>query len=81
MADVSVAQKQRKRKLNFSVLKLNILTNKVEENFDILHSKLTNSLTNVRKNGIWAEITREVNAAGVACRTVNDIKEKWKKGG
>jgi hypothetical protein len=41
-------------------------------------SKLTNTTTNQRKNKIWDDITKEINAIGVAYRTASEIKEKWK---
>ena len=57
---------------------MNILTSKVEENLDVIQSKLTNSVTNQRKNKIWDDITREINAVGVVNRTAHEVKEKWK---
>ena len=64
--------------MNFSVSKINKIMEKIEENIDIIQSKLTNSITNKRKQGIWASITAEVNAIGVAECSVQDIKDKWK---
>jgi hypothetical protein len=43
-----------------------------------LQSKLTNAITNRRKNKIWDDITKEIKAIGVAYRTAIKIKEKWK---
>ena len=78
MAEVSLEKQRKKRKLNFTVSEINILTSKVEENLDVLQSKFTNSVTNQRKNKIWDDITREINAVGVANRTSHEVKEKWK---
>ena len=78
MAEVSFEKPRKKRKLNFTVSEINILTSKVEENLDVIQSKFTNSITNQRKNKIWDEITCEVNALGVANRTAHEVKEKWK---
>jgi hypothetical protein len=78
MAEVSTEKQRKKRKLNFTVSEINILTSKVEENLDIIQSKFTNSVTNQRKNKIWDNITKEVNAIGVASRTTHEGKEKWK---
>ena len=50
----------------------------VHENLNILQSKLTNAITNQRKNKIWDNITKEINAIGVANRTTSEVKEKWK---
>ena len=60
MAEVSTEKQRKKRKLNFTVSEINILTSKVKENLDIIQSKFTNSVTNQRKNKIWDNITKEV---------------------
>lgn len=78
MAAVSLTKQRKKRKLNFTVSEMNILTDKIEDNLQVLQSKLTNSITNQRKNKIWDSITRDVNAIGVANRTTHEVKEKWK---
>ena len=39
---------------------------------------MSNSVTSQRKNKIWDDITREINAVGVAKRTAHEVKEKWK---
>ena len=41
-------------------------------------TKLQSSLTNKKKKEVWREITAKVNAFGVALRTEDDIKKKWK---
>ncbi|XP_028419250.1 fibrinogen silencer-binding protein-like [Dendronephthya gigantea] len=79
MADVLQDKQRKKRKLNFTLSEVNILLNKVEDNLEVIQSKLTNAITNKRKNAVWDAITRDINAAGVANRTVNEVKEKWKK--
>ena len=76
-ANISM-KSERKRKMNFSVSEINKITGKVEENLDVIQSKLTNSITNKKKQEIWAKITAEVNSIGVAERSVQDIKDKWK---
>ena len=59
-------EKSRKpRKHNFSASEVSVLTEKVEENLQILQSKLTNSVTNQKKKNVWTEITAAVNAVGV----------------
>ena len=55
------------RKINLSVSEIAILTDKVEENLSVLQRKLTNSVTNQKKN-----------AVGVEMRTVHEVREKWK---
>ena len=63
---------------NFSASEIAILTEKVEENLSIIQSKLTNSVTNQKKNEIWCKIADAVNAVGVARRTTTEVREKWK---
>ena len=46
--------------------------------FEVLQSKLTNAVTSQRKNKIWDDITKEINATGAANRTTHEVKEKWK---
>ena len=75
----SADEKSRKpRKYNFSASEVSVLTEKVEENLQILQSKLTNSVTNQKKKNVWTEITAVVNAVGVEKRTVAEVREKWK---
>ena len=76
MADISGEKQRKKRKLNFTVTEIDTLTSKVHENLDVLQSKLTNAITNQRKNKIWDDVTKEINAIGVAYRTANEIKGK-----
>ena len=75
----SEAAKQRKaRKANFTSSELAVLTEEVEQNISILKSKFTDNVTNAKKNNIWAEITAAVNAVGVAKRTAQEVRDKWK---
>ena len=68
----------KKRKQNFSVAEISVLTENVEQNIDVLSSKLTTSVTNKRKAEIWTKVTAAVNALGVESRTVQEVKDKWK---
>ena len=77
MAAVSGEKQRKKRKLNLT--EIDMLTSKVQENLDVLQSKVTNVITNQRKNKIWDNITKEINAIGVANRTASEIKEKTRK--
>ena len=63
---------------NFSPSEINILTEKVEGNFEVLQSQLTNSITNKRKKKIGENITAAVNAVGFEKRAVSEVREKWK---
>ena len=71
-------EKARKRKHNFSVNDIAVITENVEMNLAIIQSKLMNNITNKKKNEVWEDITRAVNAVGLASRTVAEVKAKWK---
>ena len=75
---VEVEPKARKRKPNFSVGEIAIITEYVGKNLNIIQSKLMNNITNKAKKEMWEEITREVNAVGQASRSVQEVKDKWK---
>ena len=64
------------RKSNFSASEIAVLTEKYEENIEILQSKFTNSVSNAKKNKVWEEIAAAVNAVGVTLRTTQEVK--WK---
>lgn len=66
------------QKANFSPAEISVLTEKFEENMDILQSKFTNSITNAKKNKIWEEISEAVNAVGVTARSTQEVRDKWK---
>ena len=78
MAETIFGKNERKRKLKFSSSEINKITELVEENLEIIQSKFTNAITNKRKQEIWAKIAGQVNAIGIARRSVQDIKDKWK---
>ena len=78
MAGKSLSKPERKRKLNFSTSEISKITELVEENLEIIQSKLTNSVTNRTKQETRAKITTQVNAIGVAYRSAQEMKDKWK---
>ena len=54
-------EKARKRKTNFSVNEIAVITENVEMNLAIIQSKLMNNITNKKKNEVWEDITRAMN--------------------
>ena len=76
MASSAISRKARKQ--NFSTSEIAILTEKVEENLSLIQSKLTNNVTNQKKNEMWKKIADSVNAVGVAMRTTAEVCEKWR---
>ncbi|XP_068712823.1 t-SNARE domain-containing protein 1-like [Montipora foliosa] len=76
--EVTDESKARKRKPNFSVNEIFVITENVKNHLAVIQSKLTNNITNPKNNEIWQEITDAVNAVGTAGRTVAEVKDKWK---
>ena len=68
----------RRRKPKFSATEMSILTEKVMENIEVLHAKLSNSTTNRMKSDIWEKITEAVNAIGRTSRSTQEVRDKWK---
>ena len=66
--EVTDESKARKRKPNFSVNEISVIT---ENHLAVIQSKLTNNITNRKKNEVWQEM-------GTARRTVAEVKDKWK---
>ncbi|XP_061183033.1 uncharacterized protein LOC133191297 [Saccostrea echinata] len=69
----------KKRSENFSTDDVLFIISKVEENIDVIQSKQTNQITNAKKAGVWKSITDAVNARGGVNRTVEQVKEKYRK--
>ena len=53
MREPEVRKVERKRKKNFSVNEITVITESVRKNLEIIQSKLTNSITNKRKTEAW----------------------------
>ena len=77
MATVNEEKVKKSRKQNFSALEIALLTEKMES-MSVLQSKLTNTITNQRKNEVWKAIAAAINAVGVESRSVQEVKDKWK---
>ena len=58
--------KERKRMHNFSAYEIEVITNNVKKNLDLIQSKLANAVTNKQKQMLWEEITQAVNAVRTA---------------
>ena len=65
-AELPESKTPRRRKPNFPATEVSILTEKVMENVDVLHAKLSNWRTNRIKSDTWEKITGAVNAVGRA---------------
>lgn len=58
--------KKKKKKPNFSVYKIGVITENIQRYLETVQSILTNHVTN--QHEIWEEITQAVNAVGTAKR-------------
>ena len=70
--------KKVKRKPNFKEEENVCLSEGINNEKHILMSKFQNSVTNKKKREIWRELTAKVNSFGVALRSEEDLKKKWK---
>ena len=59
--EINSEAKERKRKHNFSVYEIGVITENVKNHHETIQSKLTNNIKKETKE-IWEEITRAVNA-------------------
>lgn len=66
------------RKPNFSGDETRVLLDSYEEYKDIIEGKFSNSISKINKNEAWEKITSNVNALGVAPRTIEGIQTKFK---
>ena len=55
--EINSKAKERKRKPNFSVYEIGMITENVENHLETSQSQLTNNVTNIKKQEIWEEIT------------------------
>lgn len=75
---MKLRQRLSKRKTNVSINEMSVITESVHKNLHIIQSKLTNNVTNKKKNQIWEEIMKDVNMVVKANRIVQKVKDKWK---
>ena len=53
--EINSEAKERKRKPNFSVYEIGVITENVKKHLETTQSKLTNNITNKKKQGVWEE--------------------------
>ncbi|XP_048238805.1 nuclear apoptosis-inducing factor 1-like isoform X2 [Haliotis rufescens] len=68
---------KKSRKRNFSATEVEILTEEVGSNSDVLFSSFSSCITNNRKKKIWEDILTKINANNTEVRTVPQLKKKW----
>ena len=76
--EVETKRKTEKESRIFQFMRLKSSPIMSKKNLDLIQSKLTNAVTNKKKQMLWEEITQAVNAVGTAKRTVTEVKDKWK---
>ena len=69
----------RKRKPNFTYEELVILLNEVARDKMTIMSRFQTWNTHRQKKEVWRRISENVNVCGVAYRTHDDVKNKWKE--
>ncbi|VDI31190.1 Hypothetical predicted protein [Mytilus galloprovincialis] len=77
MAEFPDDADKKKRSSNWDSAEMTMLQQLVNDNITVIRSKLTNSITNSKKNGIWKDISSKINALGLHSRSDKEVKTKW----
>ena len=77
--DKSMKEKK-KRKANFTATETTLLVDLVEKNLPrpTLRGKFSSTVTNIRKQKIWQDITFQLNSLGYEKLTAVEVREKWR---
>lgn len=76
MADCS----KKSRKSNFSPEEVDILVQMVGKNYDILYGEYSKrAVYKDARHQAWLNVTNEVNQVSLEKRTLQEVKNKWKK--
>ena len=78
MADSNTSKAPRERKGNFTFTESNMISELVTEQLNLVKGKHSMEVTNIKKQEMWADVTRRVNALGVCLRTEAEVKNKWR---
>lgn len=75
-----MADNWKRRKSNFSSDEVDVLVDSVKIHFDVLYGKFAKRAVNrdVRHHA-WMDILKRVNGVSVEKRTLQEVKNKWKK--
>ena len=78
MADWSLPRKPRKS--NFSTDEVDVLVDSVKAHYNVLYGKFAKRATNrwIRQKA-WMDILKKVNGVSIEKRTLQEVKNKWKK--
>ena len=75
---IRVFKRKKKRKANFTAAETTLLVDLVEKNLPTLRGKFSSTVTNIRKQKIWQDITSQLNSLGYEKRTAVEFREKWR---
>jgi hypothetical protein len=81
--DSNTSKAPRERKVNFTFTESNLISELVTEQLNLVKGKHSMEVTNIKKQGMWADVTRRVNALGVCLRTdrsEEQVEEYVKRG-
>ncbi|CAG2231520.1 unnamed protein product [Mytilus edulis] len=76
-ANVS-SKTSRQRKLNFTAVESNLISELATTHLELLQGKHSPEVTNAKKQEMWKEITSKVNALGVCLRTETEVRNRWR---
>ncbi|XP_078511213.1 t-SNARE domain-containing protein 1-like [Lissotriton helveticus] len=68
---------ERKRKIKFSTMELQVLVEEVVKEHHKLFGKQSLTVAEPVKRNIWLEIQSKVNAVGMTPRDIHDLKKRW----
>ena len=71
-------KEKKKRKANFSSAETTLLVDLVEKNMANLRGKFSSTVTNIKKQKLWEDITIQANSLGYEKRTAVEVREKWR---
>ena len=78
MADNNTSKASRERKVNCTFTESNLVSELVTEQLNLVKGKHSMEVTNIKKQEMWVDVTRRVNALGVCLRTEAEVKDKWR---
>ncbi|CAG9862620.1 unnamed protein product [Phyllotreta striolata] len=71
---------KKQRKSNFSQEEIETIVRAVRENYDTLYGTYAKKAVNKSaRHKVWSEVTKEVNQVSYEKRTLQEVKNKWKK--
>ncbi|KAJ8984152.1 hypothetical protein NQ317_017803 [Molorchus minor] len=80
LTKMAEAHNRKVRKSNFSPEEIDVLVNTVVKHYNILYGELAKRAVNKNaRERAWIDVTRRVNRVSIERRTLQEVKNKWKK--